>query len=87
MKGDKEMLKALEIKIIDIVKEQAGTKNGPVKLKSNFIDDLNMDSLDLVELVMSLEEEYCLEIEDKDMEKLLTSKDVIDYIANKKKIK
>ena len=61
--------------------------NGDVNLKSNFIEDLGMDSLDLVELAMSLEEEYCLEIEDKDMEKLLIPKDLINYIAKKKKIK
>jgi len=81
------MLKALERKIIDIVVKQAGVKNGDVNLKSNFIEDLGMDSLDLVELAMSLEEEYCLEIEDKDMEKLLIPKDLINYIAKKKKIK
>ncbi len=68
-----------------IIVNQLGVEESEVKPESSFVDDLNADSLDLVELVMSLEEEFSsegkrLEITDEDAEKIKTVQDVIDYI-------
>jgi acyl carrier protein len=68
-----------------IIVNQLGVEEGEVKPESSFVDDLNADSLDLVELVMSLEEEFStegkrLEIPDEDAEKIKTVQDAIDYI-------
>ena len=68
-----------------IVVNQLGVEESDVKPESSFVDDLNADSLDLVELVMSLEEEFSneakrIEIPDEDAEKIKTVQDAIDYI-------
>jgi acyl carrier protein len=68
-----------------IIVNQLGAEEVEVKPESSFVDDLNADSLDLVELVMSLEEEFStegkrLEIPDEDAEKIKTVQDAIDYI-------
>jgi acyl carrier protein len=68
-----------------IVVNQLGVEEADVKPESSFVDDLNADSLDLVELVMSLEEEFSneakrIEIPDEDAEKIKTVQDAIDYI-------
>jgi acyl carrier protein len=68
-----------------IVVDQLGVSESEVKPGSSFVDDLNADSLDLVELVMSLEEEFSaegrqLEIPDEDAEKIKTVQDAVDYI-------
>lgn len=68
-----------------IVVEQLGVEEAEVTIEASFADDLNADSLDLVELVMAFEEEFGnednpLEIPDEDAEKLLTVKDVVDYL-------
>ena len=67
-------------KIKKIISEQLGVDEGEITLESNFVDDLGADSLDTVELVMQLEEEYGLEIPDEDAEKLQTVGDAIKYI-------
>jgi len=63
-----------------IVSEQLGTDEAKVTNKSSFIDDLGADSLDTVELVMALEEEFDTEIPDDDAEKITTVQQAIDYI-------
>jgi acyl carrier protein len=67
-------------KVVDIVCEQLGADKGDVKSDSSFVEDLGADSLDIVELVMALEEEYGIEIPDEDAEKIKTVQDAINYI-------
>ena len=71
---------AVEKKIKEIIIEQLGVREEEVVSEASFIDDLGADSLDLVELVMVLEEEFGQEIPDEDAEKIQTVQDAIDYI-------
>ncbi len=66
-----------------IVVEQLGVDEEEVKPESSFVDDLNADSLDLVELIMSLEEEFGAEISDEDAERIRTVQDAVDYIEER----
>ena len=70
----------IEQRVKKIVSEQLGTDAATVKNESSFIDDLGADSLDTVELVMALEEEFDTEIPDDDAEKITTVQQAIDYI-------
>ena len=70
-------------KVNSIIVEQLGVKEENLKPEASFIDDLGADSLDTVELVMALEEEFDTEIPDEDAEKIKTVKDVYDYIDAK----
>jgi len=63
-----------------LVTEQLGVDEEEVTPEASFVDDLNADSLDLVELIMSLEEEFGLEISDEDAEKIVTVGDAANYI-------
>ncbi len=63
-----------------IIVEQLGVAEASVDMESSFIDDLGADSLDIVELVMALEEEFDIEIPDADAEKVTTVGDVVEYI-------
>jgi acyl carrier protein len=77
---------SVEEKVKHIIVEQLGVDAEEVKADASFVDDLGADSLDVVELVMALEEEFGLEISDEDAEKLATVKQAIAYIdehANK----
>ena len=66
-----------------IVSEQLGVKNDEeISLEASFVDDLGADSLDTVELVMALEEEFECEIPDEEAEKITTVKQAIDYVQN-----
>lgn len=67
----------------ELVAQQLGIDEADIKPESNFKDDLNADSLDLFELIMSLEEEYSIEIPSEDLEKLTTVQTVIDYLSAK----
>ena len=67
-------------KVKEIIVEQLGVAETAVALDASFIDDLGADSLDIVELVMALEEEFDIEIPDADAEKVVTVGDVVDYI-------
>jgi len=69
-------------KLAELIKEQLNY-DGEVKAESNFKDDLGADSLDLFELVMSMEEEFGVEIPSEDLEKITTVGDVIDYLKEK----
>jgi acyl carrier protein len=69
-------------KVKNIIVEQLGVEEDEVKAESSFIDDLGADSLDTVELVMALEEEFNIEISDEDAEKIKTVKEAIDYIES-----
>jgi len=67
-------------KVKDIVVEQLGVDEEEVTEQASFVDDLGADSLDIVELVMALEEEFDLEIPDEDAEKIVTVGDAVNYI-------
>lgn len=69
-------------KVKEIIVEQLGVAETTVTLEASFIDDLGADSLDIVELIMSLEEEFDMEIPDADAEKIVTVNDVVEYIKN-----
>ena len=71
---------AIEEKVKQIVAEQLGVDEGQVTETASFMDDLGADSLDTVELVMALEEEFDIEISDEDAEKIQTVKDAISYV-------
>ena len=71
---------SVEEKVRHIIVEQLGVDEDEVKPDASFVDDLGADSLDVVELVMALEEEFGLEISDEDAEKLSTVKHAMDYI-------
>ena len=74
------MEKTVERRVIEIIVEQLGVSEEEVTLEASFIDDLGADSLDLVELIMAMEEEFGIEISDEDAEKIQTVQDVVNYI-------
>jgi acyl carrier protein len=74
---------AVKGKVKDIIVEQLGVDPERVKEDAKFIDDLGADSLDIVELIMAMEEEFDIEIPDEDAEKLVTVKNVQDYLEVK----
>ncbi|MBP3952069.1 acyl carrier protein [Bacillus suaedae] len=70
-------------RVTKIVVDRLGVEEAEVKPEANFKDDLGADSLDVVELVMELEDEFDLEISDEEAEKISTVADVVDYIAGR----
>ena len=74
------MASSVEEKVKHIIVEQLGVDEDEVKSEASFVDDLGADSLDVVELVMALEEEFGLEISDEDAEKIGNVQQSIDYI-------
>lgn len=78
------MASSVEERVKEIVCEQLGVSDEEVNPEASFIEDLGADSLDIVELVMALEEEYEMEISDEDAEKIKTVHDVIQYIEGRR---
>jgi acyl carrier protein len=78
--------KEITEKVKQIISEQLGVEEGEVTPSASFIDDLGADSLDTVELVMALEENFDIEIPDEDAEKIRTVQDAIDYIEKHSKV-
>lgn len=72
---------AVEAKMIDIIVEQLSVDKEKVVPGASFVDDLGADSLDLVELIMAMEEEFDVEIPDEEAEKIVTVQNAIDFVA------
>ncbi len=72
-------------KVKEVIVEQLGVDAEKVRSEASFIDDLGADSLDIVELVMAMEEEFDIEIPDEEAEKLKTVNDVVSYLQTKGK--
>ncbi len=72
-------------KLKEILVDVLGVKEDVVRPESKFVDDLGADSLDLVELIMSFEDKFSIEISDEQAEKLVTVKDALDYIEAQQK--
>ena len=72
---------AIDEKVIDIIVDKLGVERSEVTPEAVFVDDLGADSLDLVELIMAMEEEFGMEIADEEAEKLRTVQDVISFIT------
>lgn len=75
---------SVDKEVIDIVVEQLGVDANDVSLEKSFVEDLNADSLDLTELIMTFEERFGFEISEEEAEKLKTVGDVVSYIKDKK---
>ena len=69
-------------KVRDIIVEQLGVSEDDVTMEASFIDDLGADSLDMVELIMAMEEEFNFELPEEDAEKIVTVGDAVEYIKN-----
>jgi len=68
------------VKLKPVIAEQLGVDEGEVNPEASFTEDLNADSLDLVELIMSLEEQFTIQISDEDAEKITTVGEAVDFI-------
>ena len=75
---------AIEQQMVDIIVEQLSVDKDKVVPGASFVDDLGADSLDLVELIMAMEEEFDVEIPDEEAEKIVTVQNAIDYVNNLK---
>jgi acyl carrier protein len=76
---------AIEQEVLDIVVEQLGVDKDDVTPEKSFVEDLNADSLDLTELIMTFEERFHCDISTEEAEKLKTVRDVIDFLKNRQK--
>jgi acyl carrier protein len=75
----------IEQKVKNIIADQLGVGEDEIKINSSFIEDLGADSLDIVELVMAMEEEFEVEIPDEEAENIKTVQDAVNYITTHKK--
>ena len=82
MSADELDIQAIEDKVIEIISEQMGADKAEITRDTSFINDLNADSLDTVELVMEFEDEFDMSIPDEEAEKIQTVGAAIDYIVN-----
>jgi acyl carrier protein len=80
--ADEQNIQAIEQKIIEIISEQMGVDKSEITRETSFINDLNADSLDTVELVMEFEDEFDMSIPDEEAEKIQTVGAAVDYIGN-----
>jgi acyl carrier protein len=74
---------SLEVRVTDLIVEQLGVSRDEVVNTASFVDDLGADSLDIVELVMSMEESFDIEIPDDDAEKMQTIGDAVSYLKER----
>ena len=74
---------SLEVRVTDLIVEQLGVSRDEVVTTASFVDDLGADSLDIVELVMSMEESFDIEIPDDDAEKMQTIGDAVSYLKER----
>jgi len=74
---------SIEAKVKELVVEQLGVSADEVKPESSFVESLGADSLDLTELIMAMEEEFDIEIDDEDAQKIATVQDAVNYIKSK----
>ena len=72
---------SVEEKVKKIIMDQLGVSADEVKPEASFVEDLGADSLDLTELIMAMEEEFSIEIDDEEAQKLLKVKDAMDYVS------
>ena len=77
-------MEEIQDKVIQIISEQLGKDESEIKMSSHFIEDLDADSLDTVELVMALEEEFEVDIPDESAEKITTVQSAVDFIVGSK---
>ncbi len=77
-----DRVKKIADRVVSKIVEQLGVKEDEVTMTASFVDDLGADSLDTVELVMALEDEFEIEIPDEDAEKITTVQHAVDYIEN-----
>jgi acyl carrier protein len=77
-------MEEIQAKVIQIISEQLGKDESEIKMISHFIEDLDADSLDTVELVMALEEEFEVDIPDEAAEKITTVQSAVDFIVESK---
>ncbi len=82
MSVDEVDIQAIEDKVIEIISEQMGVDKSEITRETSFINDLNADSLDTVELVMEFEDEFDMSIPDEEAEKIQTVGAAIDYVVN-----
>jgi len=80
--ADEIDIQVIETKVVEIISEQMGVDKSEITRETSFINDLNADSLDTVELVMEFEDEFDMSIPDEEAEKIQTVGAAIDYIAN-----
>ena len=81
MSAEEKDTQEIENKVIDIITEQMGADKSEITRETSFINDLNADSLDTVELVMEFEDEFDMSIPDEEAEKIQTVGAAIDYVA------
>ena len=81
MSADEVDVQAIEEKVIEIISEQMGVDKSEITRETSFINDLNADSLDTVELVMEFEDEFDMSIPDEEAEKIQTVGAAVDYVA------
>ena len=81
MSADEADVQAIEDRVVEIISEQMGVDKSEITRETSFINDLNADSLDTVELVMEFEDEFDLSIPDEEAEKIQTVGAAIDYVA------